>query len=108
MRTEIRDLNNPLIASFIDNRAAGQPGMAPMPDDYADFDTFIAAHRDYLQSEHILNTREVSKLLLQAKETTSSAHLSFLSGIIATRKAYSAFLMHGIEGCNKVLGAGRN
>ncbi len=108
MRTEIRDLNNPLIASFIENKAPGQPGMAPMPDDYADFDAFIISHRDYLQSEHMLNSREVSKLMLAAKNTTSSAHLSFLSGIIATRKAYSAFLMSGIEGCNKVLGAGRN
>lgn len=107
MRT-VRNLNNPLIASFIDNKAPGRPGEAPMPDDYADFDTFIVSHRDYLQTEHMLNTTETNKLLLQAKNTVESDLLRYLSGIIATRKEYSAFLMSGIEGCNKVLQAGRS
>lgn len=102
MRTA-RNLNNPLIASFLDNKAVGQPGLAPMPNDYADFDDFIVSHRDYLQSEHMLNTTETHKLLLQAKNTSDSSLLSYLSGIIGQRKEYSAFLMDGILGCNKVL-----
>lgn len=106
MRTT-RNLNNPLIASFLDNKAPGLPGEAPMPDDYADFDTFIVSHRDYLQTEIQLNHIEVSKLLLQAKNTVESDLLRYLSGIIATRKEYSAFLMDGVEGCNKVLRSNR-